>query len=170
MEKELVSEFILHSVNRMEENTKKIKKCFEDLEEKDIWIRPNGSSNSMGNLILHLCGNMHQYIISSIGNRNDIRERDKEFSTTGGQDREELIQKLSETVADATRIIQTMNSEGLLKVRSVQGYNYSGLGIILHVAEHYSYHTGQIIFYTKLLKDKDMGFYAGVNLNIKNKS
>jgi len=122
----------------------------------------------VGNLLLHLCGNIRQYAISSLGNTSDVRERDKEFSADGGYSKSGLLQKLIATIEEAKRIIQNVSEVELLKKRKVQGYIYSGLGIIIHVTEHYSYHTGQIIFWTKLLKNKDLNFYAGVNLNIKN--
>ena len=79
-----------------------------------------------------------------------------------------LREKLFSTVEEAKKIINNISMEEILKKRKVQGYSYSGISIILHVTEHYSYHTGQIIFWTKLLKDKDLGFYAGVDLNVKN--
>jgi len=53
-------------------------------------------------------------------------------------------------------------------VRSVQGFSFSGVGVIIHAVEHYSYHTGQIAFWVKQLKEKDLGFYNGTDLNIKN--
>jgi uncharacterized damage-inducible protein DinB len=65
-------------------------------------------------------------------------------------------------------VIKNIKEDELLPPRSVQGFNYSAIGIIIHVVEHYSYHTGQIIFWTKLLKNRDMGFYAGVDLNRRN--
>jgi uncharacterized damage-inducible protein DinB len=68
------------------------------------------------------------------------------------------------------QVIKEASTEELLRVRSVQGYDYSGIGIIIHVTEHYSYHTGQIAFWTKLLQNKDLGFYANINLNAKNEA
>ena len=168
MTEELIKEFITECIQKFEENTKKLASCLNELEEADIWKRPNESSNSTGNLILHLCGNIRQYVISSLGHAPDIRERDKEFSADGDYSKSELIAKLTDTVKQAIEIIENISAEELLRKRQVQGYFHSGITIIVHVTEHYSYHTGQIIFWTKLLKDKDLGFYAGVNLNIKN--
>lgn len=162
------SEFISESISRLHENTPKVKKCLDELTEDQIWQRPNPSSNSVGNIILHLCGNITQYILSSLGAVEDKRERDKEFSTDGGLSKAELIARLKATVDRATFTIKNINPNELTKVRSVQGYELSAIGIIIHVVEHYSYHTGQIIFWTKLLKDKDLAFYANVDLNKKN--
>ncbi len=170
MEQELMDEFLLHATGRLEENTRKIKICFNDLSDDDMWLSPNEVSNSIGNMILHLCGNIRQYIISSLGHKEDIRERDKEFSTKGGFNKEQLMNLLQDTIHEAVSVIKKVDGPSLLKIRSVQGYSYSGLGIIFHVVEHFSYHTGQVIFYTKLLKNKDLGIYAGIDLNKKNRN
>lgn len=164
----VANELIEHAVFRLEENTPRIKKCLDELTEEEVWKRPNASSNCVGNLVLHLCGNIRQYTISSLGEKVDNRERDREFDTKGGFSKAELFEKLSSTVDEAVEVIQNLEEEKLLKERSVQGFEYSGVGNIIHVVEHYSYHTGQIAFWTKLLKDKDLGFYAGVDLNVKN--
>lgn len=168
MNEEFIKEFIAQAIHRIDENTPKLTACIQELEEREIWKRPNQHSNSVGNIILHLCGNITQYAISSLGNTKDVRERDKEFSAEGGYTKSELLKKLTDTLDKAKNIIQNTSESELLRKRQVQGYTHSGIGIIIHITEHYSYHTGQIIFWTKLLKDKDLGFYAGVDLNAKN--
>jgi len=168
MNEKFIEEFIGQAIHRIDENTQKLATCMQELNESEIWKRPNLHSNSVGNIILHLCGNIHQYAISSLGNSKDVRERDKEFSADGGNSGPELFRKLTDTIEQAKNVIQSTTEEELLRERKVQGYTHSGIGIILHVTEHYSYHTGQIIFWTKLLKDKDLGFYAGIDLNVKN--
>ena len=140
----------------------------DQLDEKDIWFRQNDHLNSIGNMILHLCGNIRQYIISSLGGAPDIRQRDIEFSTEDGFTKTELTEKLLNTIDEAGSVIARANEENLLYHRVVQGTSYTGVAIIIHVTEHYSYHTGQIVFLTKLFKNVDMGFYAGVDLNQKN--
>jgi uncharacterized damage-inducible protein DinB len=169
MEEKFIKEFIEQSIFIIDQNTPRITRCMNELEEEEIWKRPNNVSNSVGNLILHLCGNITQYIISSLGKAKDIRERDKEFSANSGYSKSELIEKLHTTIEKAKTVIQKMDGDNLLRKRIVQGFQYSGIGIIIHVTEHYSYHTGQVAFWTKLLKNKDLGFYAGIDLNKKNK-
>lgn len=164
----LKAEFIDQCIFRLEEYLIKINACFDELTEEEIWQRPNESSNSIGNIILHLCGNISQYIISSLGKEPDTRERDKEFSVQGGVSKEELQQKIAGTVSDAIGVIRKATEEDLLRLNNVQGFNLSGLGIILHVTEHFSYHTGQVLFWTKLLKNKRFDFYKGHDLNVKN--
>lgn len=165
----LSNEVIDQAILRMNENTPRIEKCLNHLTEEEIWQKPNSSSNSVGNLMLHLCGNIRQYIISSLGGEEDKRTREREFTETKSLNKSELLKKLTDTVHIACRTIRNLSEEDLLEMRSVQGFNYSGIGNIIHVVEHYSYHTGQIAFWTKLLKDRDLGFYDGINLNLKNK-
>ena len=163
-------EFINQSVYRINENTKRILKCLNEIDETEIWLRSNENSNSIGNIILHLCGNITQYVISALGGIEDIRMRDKEFSAKDGSTKNELSEKLESTVDEAVCIIDSLNEERLLKTYSVQGFDLSGIGIIIHVTEHYSYHTGQIAFWIKQLKNTARVVAAGVNLNVKNKN
>jgi len=169
MEEKLKEEFIQNALFRLDESTRMNTISFGQLSEEDVWKRPNESLNSVGSLILHLCGNITQYVISSLGETEDKRERDLEFSTESGFSKDELLQKLTDTVDDAKRVIFDSSIERLLKIRSVQGFSFSGIGVVLHAVEHYSYHTGQIAFWVKQLKNKDLGFYDGVDLKIKNK-
>jgi uncharacterized damage-inducible protein DinB len=167
----IAQEFIEQSISIIEKkNTPKIIKCLDQLNEEQIWLRPNEASNSIGNILLHLCGNITQYIISALGDQPDIRERDLEFSVKSGYNKEELLNKLTATLEQAVKVIKNTNETRLMKIHSVQGFNYSGIGIIVHVTEHYSHHTGQVIFWTKLLTGKGLGFYSHVDLNKKNKN
>lgn len=165
---EFTAEFIEQAIFRMDENTNRITKCLEELREEELWKRPNNSSNSIGNLVLHLCGNITQYIISSLGGREDLRTRDAEFAASGGLLKAELLTMLNRTTQQAKEVMSRLLSSQMLPKRSVQGFDFSAIGIIIHVVEHYSYHTGQIVFWVKLLKDKDMAFYADFDLNQKN--
>ena len=170
MDKEvrLVEELVKNALYRMDENTRMIKKSLEDISEKELWQKPNGSLNSIANLLLHLSGNITQYIVSSLGENKDKRQRDLEFSVSGGLKKSEVLNKLEDTVETAKRVIFDATPEQLIKLRSVQGFSFSGVGIIMHAVEHYSYHTGQIAFWVKQLKNKDLGFYDGMDLNEKN--
>lgn len=163
-----IAEFAEQIILRMEENTPRIEKCLAELTEAEVWQRPNDASNSIGNLILHLCGNITQYAISSLGNSADVRDRNAEFAATGGLSKTELLEKLSWTLREAVEVIRLASREEMLRVRTVQGFRMSGIGIAIHVCEHYSYHTGQIAFWTKILKNRDLGFYAGLDLTVKN--
>lgn len=164
----LSKEFITQSVLYFSANLPRIEKCLDELSDEEIWKRPNNSSNSIGNLALHLCGNITQWVISGLGNEPDNRNRDSEFQAKGGFKKDELKEKISSVINKAISIIKNLDETQLTDSKSVQGDNHSGIAIIIHVTEHLSYHTGQITFWTKCLKDKDMGYYAGMNLNKKN--
>jgi uncharacterized damage-inducible protein DinB len=142
-----------------EEFMPKIRACVESLSEEEIWWRPNDRSNSVGNILLHLSGNVRQWIISGVGQTQDIRLREAEFSETGPVPKAELLNGLESTVKEALAVLERVNPGQLLETRQIQVYDTSVLQAIFHVVEHFSGHTGQIIYVTKLLKDKDCRFY-----------
>lgn len=160
--------FINDCIQHLNEYTQRIETCLQLLTEEQVWQKPNESSNSIANLILHLCGNMTQYVLSSLGGEPDNRERDKEFSANGGYTKEQLLSRLSTVVTKVIAVVEQQDEASLLKARSVQGFRKTGLAIILHITEHYSYHTGQIALLTKLMTNQDLGFYKGLDLNKKN--
>lgn len=168
MNQELVQEVIHHAHYRLDESTRMIRKSFDLLEEEDIWVQPNKASNSIGNLILHLCGNIRQYAIAALSEAEDTRERDKEFLNDYTFSKKELLEKLTDTLREAKMVIASSDIDNFLKKRNVQGFHFSGFGIVMHVVEHYSYHTGQIALLTKFFKNKDLGFYDGMDLTATN--
>lgn len=143
--------------------------CLEKVEGNDLWRKPNDHLNSVGNLILHLCGNVTQYIISGLGGLPDYRNRDAEFQESGHVDKKELEMKLVAVVDRAKAHIMQVSMEKYLREREIQGFKLTGLGAVLHAVEHFSYHTGQIALLVKLKTNQDLGFYDHVDLNIKNK-
>lgn len=152
------------SVRRLAESHERIVKCLGMLTDEQIWKRPNGNVVSVGNLVLHLCGNVGQWVIATLGRSPDLRDRDAEFDATGPVAREQLLLGLESTVAEASKVIMGLNERELEHPWKVQGYVESGVGILVHVVEHFSYHTGQISLHTKLLLDTDLGYYAGQDL------
>lgn len=128
------------------------------LSDEEIWWRANDASNSIGNLILHLCGNMRQWIISGLGGREDIRRRDLEFSERGPIPRTELMEKLRTTVGEASKVMGGLSAKDLVKNYRIQGYRLTGYEAALHVITHVAYHAGQIFYVTKMKRAKDLGF------------
>lgn len=163
-----IIEFKQNAIYRLDESSRMNRISFSKLKEEDFWKAPNNQLNSVGNLVLHLCGNMRQYILSSLAEAPDVRQRDLEFSTQGGYTSKELAAMLFETVESVKQVIEEVSEEKLLKKRMVQGFEFSGIGIVMHVVEHYSYHTGQIAFWVKLLKETNLNFYDGMDLSVKN--
>jgi uncharacterized damage-inducible protein DinB len=136
----------------------RIVRCLQLLSEKEIWWRPNSASNSAGNIVLHLCGNVRQWIISGLGGAPDVRQRDREFAERGPIPRRVLIAQLHKTIEKACRTIDRISAEALWHEFTIQGYRVSGLTAIAHVYEHFSHHAGQIIYLTKLKRGKDLRF------------
>jgi hypothetical protein len=145
-----------HSIAK--ENLPRIVDCLLKLSEEEIWWRPNSASNSAGNLVLHLCGNVRQWIISGLGGAEDKRERDREFSDRGPIPRQALIKQLRRTVRDACRVIARLSEDSLSQKYGIQGFHVAGLDAAFRVTEHFGYHTGQIIYITKLKRAKDLRF------------
>lgn len=137
----------------------KIERCLEQLDDHQIWWRPNPQSNSIGNLVLHLCGNARQWIVAGLGGSDDLRNRDSEFEQTEVIERAKLIDLLKSTVAEVVATLNTVDAQTLLDKRQIQGAEVDVLQAVFHVTEHFSMHTGQIILLTKLLTASDLRFY-----------
>ncbi|ANH60898.1 DinB family protein [Dokdonia donghaensis] len=157
-----------NAIFRLEENVRMISIALSKVVEEELWTKQNQSLNTLGNQLLHICGNMTQYIVSGLGGNPDERNREEEFSTEDGFTKDELLQRLLLTVQTSTTIIDDATPENLLKKRKVQGFDLSGIGVVLHAVEHFSYHTGQIAMQVKLVIDQPLGFYEGMNLNTLN--
>ncbi len=144
----------------------KLERCLEKLTDEQIWWRPNEESNSVGNLVLHLCGNTRQWIVAGVGSEADTRVRDAEFEQRAVITRAELLTLLHTTLTDVANVLRSLDPSMLLSRRQIQGHDLDVLEAIFHVTEHFSMHTGQIILLTKLLTAADLRFYdfeAGVS-------
>jgi uncharacterized damage-inducible protein DinB len=136
----------------------RIADCLKLLSKEEIWWRPNSASNSVGNLVLHLQGNVRQWIIAGLGGQADRRDRDREFAETGPVPRRALLDELRKTVKEAGEVLTNLRRPDLLCRYSIQGYRVTGLQAVCHVAEHFAFHAGQIIYVTKLKGGKDLKF------------
>jgi uncharacterized damage-inducible protein DinB len=150
----------------MEEGVPRIKKCLAELSEAEIWYRPNEHSNSVGNLVLHLCGNVRQWLLSSLGGQADTRKRQSEFDERGPIPASALTQRLDEVMDEVEKLLEGLTTEQILQSYTVQGFQETGVSILVHVIEHFSYHVGQITYFVKWRKDREMGFYRGLNLDV----
>ena len=133
------------------------------LTEEQIWARGNANENAIGNLVLHLSGNVRQWIVAGVGHMPDVRERDEEFAATGGVAVPELMARLRGAVEEAANTIRPLTSSQLAERLSIQKYDVTVLEAVYHVVEHFSMHTGQILFATKMLTGTDLGFYKHLN-------
>ncbi len=163
MIKEIIAEEFQRRI--IEEGLDRIKKCCNILDDNELWYRHNPNTNSVGNLILHLTGNVRQYILAGIDRQDDIRTRDEEFDPNNRKPKDEIIEQLNGVIIRSNAVVKNLSQEQLSEERKVQGFDESVLSIIIHVIEHFSYHVGQITFFTKYIKDIDTGYYAGLDLN-----
>jgi uncharacterized damage-inducible protein DinB len=155
--------FIDVSVRKLSQMCERIETCLGNLTDEQIWWRGAEAQNAVGNLVLHLCGNLGQWILAGVGGAPDNRQRDAEFAARGDTGKEELIRRLRERVDDALKVIGGVPARRLSERIKPQQYEVSVLEAIYHVVEHFSHHTGQIIYATKLHTGSDLGFYQHLN-------
>lgn len=137
----------------------RIQRCVQELSEEDVWWRAYETNNSVGNLLLHLAGNVRQWIVSGIGGSPDTRNRQQEFVEREQIPKAELLRRLQSTLQEADRALENFDAAGLLQVRHIQKYDIACLDAISHVVEHFAQHLGQIIYITKLRTGRDLKFY-----------
>ncbi|MGA3129504.1 MAG: DinB family protein [Terracidiphilus sp.] len=141
----------------------RIKACVATLTPEQIWWRPNEASNSIGNLLLHLNGNVRQWLVVSFNREEDKRNRPAEFAAQEGGTAAELLDRLGATLDEAAKVLDRLTIDELLAPYEVQGYHTRGLDVVYHVVEHFGMHYGQIVYITKLVSGKDLGFYKELN-------
>jgi len=155
----VTSVFITYSADKLDQLTKRIEDCLGRLSEEQVWMRNSESENAVGNLVLHLCGNVTQWIGSGVAGRPDHRQRDAEFAARGSATIGDLKQRLRTTIDDASTIIRGLNEADLARRTQVQKYDLTVLEAIYHVVAHFAEHTGQVLFATKLVTGQDLGYY-----------
>jgi hypothetical protein len=137
----------------------RLRTCVERLSDEQVWWRPNDASNSIGNLILHLNGNVRQWLVSSFKRSNDIRDRPAEFRERRLIPASALLEKLDTTLKEAAEVLASLSEADLLTTFEIQGYTVTGLYAIYQVVEHFGLHYGQIVYITKMMRGEDLGFY-----------
>jgi uncharacterized damage-inducible protein DinB len=138
----------------------RIGRCVELLGDEALWRRPAAHCNSVGNLLLHLGGNVAQWILTGLGGAPDHRDRPAEFAADGGMPGRELLQRLRAVVDQACDTVDRLPPAELLRERTIQGrFRETGLAAVLHVMEHFSGHAGQIDAWTKQVTGRDLRFY-----------
>jgi hypothetical protein len=157
------TEFLELSARELTQHMSRIEACVQRLTPQQIWTRAGANQNAVGNLLLHLNGNVRQWILHGIGGEPDVRARDAEFAAQGGASAAELTARLRATVEEAAELFRALPAERLLDRTATQGYDYSVLGAIYHVVGHFTGHTYQIMYATKLFTGEDLGFYAHLN-------
>jgi uncharacterized damage-inducible protein DinB len=141
----------------------RMRSCLESLTDEQIWWRPNSASNSVGNLLLHLNGNVGQWLVASFNRIEDARNRPAEFDSPEQLPGAQLIEQLDETLQQASAVLSRLTEADLLAHYEIQGYNVTGLQAVYQVVEHFGLHHGQILYVTKMLRGEDLGFYRELN-------
>jgi uncharacterized damage-inducible protein DinB len=143
----------------MKEYLPRIESCLEGLSDTDIWWRAHETDNSIGNLLMHMSGNVRQWVVTGLGGSVDIRDRSLEFSERNLIPKQLLLERLKDTLRQADAVLARFSESKLLEVRHIQRYDVTCLDAISHVVEHFAQHLGQIIYITKLRSGRDMKFY-----------
>ncbi len=138
------------AAHELDSALKRIKHCLAQLNDVQVWRRSHPSLHSIGNLILHLCGNLQQWIVSGIGGASDIRNRPAEFAERGPIPKEELLRTLEGVVVEAMRVLAGINARQLTAVRRIQGFDVTGVAAIFESIPHFRGHTQEIVHMTRL--------------------
>ena len=141
----------------------KIRLSVSVLDDRVVWARPNESSNSIGNLMLHLAGNARQWIVSGVGKAPDVRDRQSEFDQRTAIPVTVLIDRLEQTISDVDRVLASLTAADLRTRRVIQSSDVTVLEAVFHVVEHFSMHTGQIILLAKADQPGRVRFYDMVD-------
>ncbi len=141
----------------------RLRSVVEALNEEQLWWRPNEASNSIGNLLLHLNGNVRQWLVASFNRQEDRRNRPAEFAEKAGGPASEVLARLGATMDEAAAVLQHLTEEDLLTPMEIQGYHVTGLVAVYQVVEHFGLHYGQIVYIVKALEGKDLAFYKELN-------
>ncbi|MGB6692128.1 MAG: DinB family protein [Terracidiphilus sp.] len=138
----------------------RLRGAVESLTDEQVWWRPNEASNSIGNLILHLNGNVYQWLVASFNQLEDNRNRPAEFSERESISASSLLDRLGETMQQASRVLAKLTAAELVAPYEIQGYHVTGLDAVYQVVEHLGMHYGQILYISKALSGADLGFYS----------
>ena len=137
----------------------KIRRCVEVLPRPAVWARPNQTSNSVGNLLCHLTGNVSEWILGAIGGRSITRYRAGEFLQRDGADASTLLENLETVLNEADSVLAALGESDLERPLVIQDRDTTVLAAIYHVVEHFAMHTGQIIMLTKMYVPGKIQFY-----------
>jgi len=105
----------------------KLRAAVDALPPDALWWRPNEQSNSVGNLLMHLAGNIRQWIVSGVGGAPSTRDRAAEFAATSGVGTAGLLATLDQALDDVDAVLASLSASDLLSTRTIQGRELSVL-------------------------------------------
>jgi uncharacterized damage-inducible protein DinB len=130
-----------------------VRACLDALTDEQVWWRPNAHSNSVGNLVLHLCGSTRHFLGRAVGGTDYRRDRPAEFAEKGPIPRDRLRAVLDETVAETDRVLAALEPSRLLEVTDRAGEPFTVLNLLLRTSHHWAAHVGQIVYTAKALRE-----------------
>jgi hypothetical protein len=147
---ELTDEFSRLSADLLDQSIAKIRHCVDQLNENQIWWRPDPSMNSIGNLIQHLAGNLRQWGVVPFTLADDLRDRESEFQDEDRGSAGELISLLESVVSEAKNQWQHLAAGQLRRKIEIQGFEVTHMNAIVHTSSHFVGHTHQIVQLTRM--------------------
>jgi uncharacterized damage-inducible protein DinB len=129
-----------------------IRACIEELDEEQLWWRPNAASNSVGNLVLHVCGSALHFLCRGVGGMQYERDRPAEFDAAQ-MSKQQLLATFDEMVEKATETFAALSPSRLAEPSTEPDYYTIVFEDLFGVAIHLANHTGQIIYITKMLRE-----------------
>ncbi|MDP6606845.1 MAG: DUF1572 family protein [Dehalococcoidia bacterium] len=161
----IAAELIAVSRAELQDQLRRLEACVGRLTLEQLWERRHDTENSVGNLLLHLRGNVRQWLVCGVGGQPDDRDRDAEFSRREPMPAAGLLEPLRLTLAEADAVLARLSTSDLLASRRIQDHDVTILHAIYHVVEHFSGHVGQVIWATKRATGEDLGFYRYLDPN-----
>ena len=159
----VASEFLDYSAAQLDLYLSRIETCLDQLTPEQVWERHSENENAVGNLVLHLEGNLRQWILGGVGGQPDRRDRYSEFEARGGASPEQLKRHLRATMEEAAATVRALPHERLTERIHPQGHDVSVLEAIYQAVQHLSGHAFQIMLLTKFHSGRDLGFFAYLN-------
>ena len=147
---ELAAAVGLAAAHELDSALERIRHCLDQLTDEQVWQRSQSGLNSIGNLILHLCGNLRQWVVAGLGGAPDVRNRPAEFAQQGPVPKEELVRSLEAVVEEAKRILAGVDARRLTEARRIQGFDVTGLAAIFDSVPHFRGHTQEMVHMTRL--------------------
>jgi len=147
----------------LEQYWPRLRASVESLTDEQVWWRPNEASNSIGNLLLHLNGNVGQWLVTSFDRLESARNRPAEFAARQGTSAAALLEALGATMSRASDVLARLTEADLRATMHIQGYTVTGLYAVYHVVEHFGMHYGQILYIVKQLRGENLGFYRALD-------
>jgi hypothetical protein len=132
-------------------------------DQETLWRRVPGIGNSAGNLMLHLEGNLREYIGRQLGAIPYNRQRDLEF-TSSDLPADDLIERLEVLKELIPRVVSGLSGMQLESEypEKVFGSQISTQQLLFSLLGHLNYHLGQIDYLRRILTEGTALEFAGL--------